>query len=392
MITGAAFAINLFLGLLYAWSVIKKSLVDDWGWNDVTASLPFTFSAATFAFMMIFAGRAQDKFGPRIVVMLGGLMFSAGVIASGFSTNPVVMIITFGIMGGIGIALGYSATTPCAIKWFDPSRKGVVSGIVVSGVGIAPVLFAPLANFLINRHGLQQTFIILGVLAFVAIVLFGLILRNPAKGYVPGTQDATRTASGIRQVNMEWRAMLRTPQFYLLWFIYLLTATAGLMLIAHIASIAGTQAAWQAGFVLVVVLSAFNALGRVLIGYLSDVIGRKTTMVTVFLLQALNMFLFACYTSIPLLMMGAVFAGLLYGSLFSLMPSVTADFFGIKNLGVNYGLVFSGWGVGAVIGPLLGGIAVVTAGTYQLSYWVSGILLIAGAVLAKLIRPVRRTD
>ena len=172
IVTSAALGINLLLGLLYAWSVFKKALVAEWGWNDVTASLPFTVSAAIFAFMMIFAGRAQDKFGPRIVALLGGIMFGAGLIASGFTQSPVVMVITFGVIGGIGIGLGYSATTPCAIKWFSSSKKGIISGIVVSGVGLAPVYMAPLTAYFLKLYGIQQSFIILGVIALVAITLF----------------------------------------------------------------------------------------------------------------------------------------------------------------------------------------------------------------------------
>jgi OFA family oxalate/formate antiporter-like MFS transporter len=387
IITSAALGINLLLGLLYAWSVFKKALVAEWGWNDVTASLPFTVSAAIFAFMMIFAGRAQDKFGPRVVALLGGIMFGTGLIASGFSKNPAIMVITFGVIGGIGIGLGYSATTPCAIKWFHASKKGVISGIVVSGVGLAPVFIAPLTAYFLKLYGIQHTFIILGLIALVAIVLFSLILRNPSVDYVPAQPSATKKAASPSSNNMSWAGMLKTKQFYLLWLIYLLSATAGLMLIAHMASIAGTQAAWKAGFILVVVLSAFNALGRIAVGFLSDKIGRKSSMVVVFLLQAVNMFLFAYYQSIPLLITGAAIAGLAYGSLFSLMPSITADFFGVKNLGVNYGLVFSGWGIAAIIGPILGGIVVVKSGTYTMSYIVAGILLLIGTLLVKLIKP-----
>ncbi len=386
IITSAALGINLLLGLLYAWSVFKKALVAEWGWNDVTASLPFTVSAAIFAFMMIFAGRAQDKYGPRVISMLGGIMFGTGLILSGFSTNPAIIVLTFGVIGGIGIGLGYSATTPCAIKWFHSSKKGVISGIVVSGVGLAPVYIAPLTAYFLKLYGIQQTFIILGVIALVAILLFSLILRNPAADFIPGT-PAAHKSNAPAAINSGWSEMLKTKQFYLLWFIYLLSATAGLMLIAHMASIAGTQADWKAGFILVVVLSAFNALGRILIGFLSDKIGRKTTIIVVLLLQSVNMFLFSWFQTIPLLITGAAIAGLAYGSLFSLMPSITADFFGVKNLGVNYGLVFTGWGIAAIIGPILGGIVVFKTGTYTMSYIVAGSLLLIGTVLVKFIKP-----
>jgi OFA family oxalate/formate antiporter-like MFS transporter len=386
IITMAALGINLLLGLLYAWSVFKKALVTEWGWDNVTASLPFTVSAAIFAFMMIFAGRAQDKYGPKVVALLGGVMFGLGLIASGFTENPFIMTITFGVIGGIGIGLGYSATTPCAIKWFDSSKKGVISGIVVSGVGLAPVYMAPLTNYLLKLYGIQNTFIILGVLALVASVLFSLVLRNPSADFVPGQAPAANKTAVASSNNLTWAEILKTNQFYLLWLIYLLTATAGLMLIAHMASIAGTQASWKAGFILVVVLSVFNALGRIVIGFLSDKIGRKSAMITVFLIQAVNMFLFSYYTTVPTLIIGASVAGLAYGSLFSLMPSITADYFGIKNMGVNYGLVFSGWGIAAVIGPVLGGIAVNNSGTYTMSYIVAGVLLVVGTLLVGFVK------
>lgn len=389
IITSAALGINLLLGLLYAWSVFKKALVAEWGWNDVTASLPFTVSAAIFAFMMIFAGRAQDKYGPRVVALFGGLMFGAGLIASGFTQNPAIMVITFGVLGGTGIGLGYSATTPCAIKWFDSSKKGLISGIVVSGVGLAPVYMAPLTAWLLKLYGISHTFIILGILAFTAITLFSLILRNPKDGEISKPQTGGNKTTTPFNVNIGGVQLLKSKQFYLLWMIYLLSATAGLMLIAHMASIAGTQAAWKAGFILVVVLSAFNALGRIVIGSLSDKIGTKKAMVLVFLIQALNMFLFASYQNIPMLIAGAAIAGLVYGSLFSLMPSITADFFGIKNLGVNYGMVFSGWGIAAIIGPILGGIAVTQSGTYTMSYIVAGILLLIATALVRFVKPAK---
>jgi MFS transporter, OFA family, oxalate/formate antiporter len=385
IITSAALGINLLLGLLYAWSVFKKALVLEWGWNDVTASLPFTVSAAIFAFMMIFAGRAQDKYGPRIIALLGGVLFGLGLLASGLAKTPAAMIITFGVIGGLGIGLGYSATTPCAIKWFHSSKKGVISGIVVSGVGLAPVYIAPLTAYFIKLYGIQQTFFILGSIALVAIIGFSLILKNPPSDFVPARGSETK-ASVPANKGIPWTDAIKTREFVFLWLTFLLSATAGLMLIAHMASIADTQAGWKAGFMLVVVLSIFNALGRVLIGFLSDLIGRKPSMILVFLIQALNMFLFSQYQSIPILILGAAVAGLAYGSLFSLMPSITADFFGIKNLGVNYGLVFSGWGIAAVIGPILGGFAVMKTGTYTTSYVAAGILLLVGTVLVLLMK------
>jgi len=130
----AALSINLILGVLYAWGVVAKALVSDWHWTKTDATLPFTVATVCFAGMMVFAGRCQDKFGPRLVATAGGIMLGLGLVASGLVHTPTLMALTFGVGAGLGIGLGYSATTPPSIKWFPPARKGVITGIVVSGV------------------------------------------------------------------------------------------------------------------------------------------------------------------------------------------------------------------------------------------------------------------
>ena len=380
----AALAINLILGILYSWSVIQKALVDEWGWTNTEASLPYTVCIATFAVMMIFAGRAQDKYGPRPIAFLGGILFGTGLIASSFSQNPTIMMITFGIIGGMGIGFGYSAVTPCAIKWFAPEKKGAISGIVVSGVGLSPVYIAPLTNSLLSSHSIQQTFLYLGILAFLGITVLSLILRNPPTGKIPGTGSQKKSSHGGNQYT--WREIITAKPFILLWTAYLMSAAAGLMLIGHLANIAFIQAKWEAGFMLVVILSVFNALGRVAGGFLSDRAGRTNALLIVFLVQAANMFLFSFYHSIPALIAGSVIAGLAYGALFALFPAATADFFGVNNLGVNYGMVFTGWGVAGIIGPVTGGLVADITGAYNISYIVSALMLIAGAILVKQIK------
>jgi MFS transporter, OFA family, oxalate/formate antiporter len=378
----AALATNLILGILYSWSIIQKALVNEWGWTNTQASLPYTVCIATFAVMMIFAGRAQDKYGPKPVAFLGGILFGAGLIASSFTRNPALMIITFGILGGMGIGFGYSAVTPCAIKWFGPKKKGIISGIVVSGVGLSPVYIAPLTNSLLKTHSIEQTFLFLGLFTLAGVTLFSLLLRNPPIAISTGTSSDKMGYSH----DYSWQKMIRTRPFLLLWLSYLMSAAAGLMLLGHLAGIASVQAKWQAGFILVVILSVFNALGRVSGGFLSDKAGRINALLIVFLLQAANMFMFSFYQSIPALIAGAVFAGLSYGALFALFPAVTAEFYGIRNLGVNYGLVFTGWGVAGIIGPVIGGMVADITGTYNISYIISAFMLVTGALLVKKIK------
>lgn len=388
LITMTALGINLILGVLYSWSVIKKALVADWGWTNTEASLPYTVSVATFALMMVFAGRAQDKYGPRKVAFLGGVLLGLGLIACSWTQNPTMMILTFGVIGGMGIGFGYSAVTPCAIKWFDSKKKGLISGIVVSGVGLSPVYIAPLTNMLYKIYGLEQIFLFLGIFALVVICLLSLLLRNPSPSEAPvqassktAAQSAAKPVESTQKGDYTWQEMVRMPSFYLLWFAYLMSAAAGLMLIGHMASIADVQANWKAGFLLVVILAVFNFFGRIMGGLLSDKVGRTRALLLVFLIQAVNMFAFSFYTEIPTLIAGSALAGLAYGALFALFPAATADLFGLKNLGVNYGLVFTGWGVAGIIGPIVGGLVADATGSYNISYITSAVMLVIGALL-----------
>ncbi len=393
-VTTAAVCANLVLGALYAWGVIGKVLVDpagSWHWTKTQASFPFTVATATFAVMMIFAGRAQDKIGPRIVVMLGGIIFGLGLIASAFAKTPMQMALAFGLVGGIGIGLGYSATTPPAIKWFHPSKKGLITGIVVSGVGLAAVYIAPLTQYLLAETGVQSTFLMLGTAAAVLVCLFAQFLSNPPAGYVPPAPAAAGTAAAGKapaaaKRDLDWNEMLRTPRFYLLWVMFVLAASAGLMIIMHVSIIAKEQAGWKWGFVPIATLAVFNTLGRLASGFLSDRIGRSRTMTLAFILQAVNMFLFARYTTPELVVFGAAFTGLCYGTIFTLFPAATADSYGLRNLGVNYGIVFTAFGVAGVTGPIFAGMLRDKLGDYHTAYIISACMLLVAAGLALTVR------
>jgi OFA family oxalate/formate antiporter-like MFS transporter len=387
----AALSINLILGVLYAWGVTGKALVAQWHWSKADAALPFTVSTVAFALTMIFAGRAQDKIGPRYVAMLGGFILGAGLILSSFAKTPLAMMCSFGVIGGIGIGVGYSATTPPSIKWFSPTRKGLITGLVVSGVGLAAVYMSPLTDFLIRTYTISNTFLVLGIGTIVIMGILAQLITNPPAGYVPApvTMKATAAAkpgaAGRRDV--DWNEMLRTGQFYQLWLMFILSASAGLMIIMHVALIAKDQAhvdKW--GFWLIAILALCNTSGRLVSGFLSDRIGRANTMILAFLLQALNMFAFRHYTTPELMIFGAAFTGLCYGTIFTLFPATTADFYGVRNLGVNYGLMFTAFGVAGVTGPYIAGRIRDHFGSYHNAFTISAVMLLLGALLAFLLK------
>jgi len=399
---------------------MAKALVGQWGWTTANAMLPFTVSTGAFAITMIFAGRAQDKIGPRWVAMIGGTILGLALIASSFAQKPFppalnastqsvaaasapavgvntiwqtpfVLVVAFGIMGGIGIGLGYSATTPPAIKWFPPSRKGLITGIVVAGVGLAAVYISPLTQWLLGPNGDQipSTFLELGIGTIIVTAILAQFLRNPPPGHVAAPVLSAGGAKPPSPRNLDWPAMLSTRQFYQLWIMFSLAASPGLMVIANIAIIAKEQAAYKWGFVPIILLAIFNSVGRVVSGVVSDRLGRTNTMVLAFILQAINLFIFVHYNTPELIIFGAAFTGLCYGTIFTLFPAATADFYGLKNLGVNYGIVFTGFGVAGVIGPIVAGILHDHYKNYNISYMISAALLVVSAVLAFVTRPPR---
>jgi MFS transporter, OFA family, oxalate/formate antiporter len=387
----AALTINLIIGALYAWSVMGKELAKQWHWTKTEAMLPFATSTASFAVTMIFAGRWQDKVGPRYVAMLGGIMFGLGMVLSSFVHTPLLMLITFGVVGGMGIGLGYSATTPPSIKWFPPAKKGLITGIVVSGVGLAAVYMSPLTNYLLKVTSIQQTFLILGLGTIVLVSILAQFLANPPAGYVPKaaapSQSAATAATTLTRRELDWHEMLQIPQFYQLWLMFVLSASAGLLIIGNITLIAQDQApTWEKGFVLVMVVAIFNTCGRFVSGFLSDRIGRTNTMILAFVLQAINMFAFVHYTTPNLLIFGSAFTGLCYGTIFTLFPATTADFYGVRHLGVNYGSVFTAFGVAGITGSVLGGRIRDVLHSYAHAFTMCAVMLLVGALLAFILK------
>lgn len=394
LVTFSGLGLNLALGILYAWSVFGKQLTEPldkggFGWTKTQATLPYTIAIACFAIMMVPAGRLQDKFGPRIVASAGAILTGLGLIITGFGTSETLLpaIIGFGLFAGTGLGLGYASATPAAIKWFPPEKKGLITGLVVAGFGLAPVYIAPLSKYLLSEYGISGSFTILGAAFFVVTLLLAQFIRNP-----PSVQTAAKTGPSAADpspgapVAGSWQEMLRSPMFYSLYVQYACAATAGLMIIGHLAKIVSVQSdnAIKIGFLFVALLAIFNACGRIVAGIVSDKIGRMITIAFVCIMQALTMFFFAQFSTLSGFMFGSAVVGFNYGACLSLFPSMTADQWGTKNLGFNYGILFTSWGVGGVFGPILAGKIADSTGSYAAAYTVAGTLLILAALLAML--------
>uniref|UniRef100_A0A7J3ZK01 MFS transporter n=1 Tax=Fervidicoccus fontis TaxID=683846 RepID=A0A7J3ZK01_9CREN len=394
----AGFLLNLMLGIVYAWSVFVKPLTQVFGWSVTVASLPYSIFLLVFAFLMPLAGKAQDRAGPRKVAMLGGALLGVGFLLSGFIEvirSPYWLVLTYGVIAGAGCGLGYACPIPVARKWF-PERPGLATGLVVMGFGLSALLFAPIERMLIKAYGVGSTFHILGAVLLIVAVLAASMLRNPPEGYVSRSPEQKVTVAksteakpeGIARRDLTSSEMVRDVRFYILWLSFFFMALAGLMVIGHIAPYAQEQGIdpLAAAFA-VSALSALNALGRPGAGAISDRIGRAKTMFMLFLVQAITLIAFPhVAVSLATLYICAAIIGFNFGANFSLFPTATGDLFGIKHLGANYGLVFTSYGVGGLVGPIMAGYIFDVTGRYDLAFLAAGVLAFIAAFLSLTLR------
>jgi OFA family oxalate/formate antiporter-like MFS transporter len=386
--------INLALGILYTWSLFKASIEKDFGWKGSQLNDPYALCCLVFAFAMILAGRCQDKFGPRLTASIGGLLVGVGFVLCSFTTNYAVWLLGFGVLAGIGIGFGYSSATPPALKWFPPSKTGVVAGLVVAGFGLAPVYLAPTSTYLLGHFQVQKSMLILGI-AFTGIVCgLAQLLVNPPAGYSAAPKPAAGAAAKPSAAALTPRDILRQPLFWLLWLIYFIGAGAGLMVIGSISGMAKKSMGAMA-FVAVAIMAIGNAAGRIIAGSLSDRIGRRWTLMLVLLVQAVLMFVAIPVTgskdTVPVvIVLLAALIGANYGANLSLFPSFAKDLWGLKSFGMNYGVLFTAWGVGGLVLPRLQQMLTARSnGSYALSFVTAGVLLVVGGALTLLIRPPR---
>lgn len=407
--TFAGLGINLALGILYTWSVISKGVPEEWEWTQSDKSMPYAIACLIFSIVMVPAGRMQDKLGPRIVATIGGILVGIGMIVASFTSSALGYILGFGVLAGAGIGFGYASATPAAVKWFPAQKTGLIAGIVVSGFGLASVYAAPLAQWLLDNYGISVMLRVLGVGFLVVVVALAQFLKVPhvvlqfmqKYGDVGRKrEDAEVGKPVVKENDFEPKEMLKTGQFYLLWFMYACGAGAGLMIIsvakkivaAQLATMSAADVAEKWALASVVGLAIGNGGGRILAGFLSDKIGRKITMFAFFVFQAILLLVLSqaegtALAAAPVLILIVALIGANYGSNLALFPSITKDFFGLKNFGMNYGLVFTAWGVGGFMLAKLAGMIFDKTKSFNFAYFCASGLLVVAAIVVLLVKP-----
>ncbi len=418
--------VQIVLGTVYAFSVFVKPLEAEFGWDRTTTQWAFSFALATFAIVMIPAGRLQDRIGPRKVATMGGVLLGLSFILSALLVRPEypwILYLTYGVVGGAGIGFAYVCPISAAMKWY-PDKRGLITGFAVAGFGAGALFFAGPASTLLlptakggaeamgisqvllvglgikHGHGFgigwQAFFVLHGVVCSSIVVLGSMFLRNPPAGWLPEGWSPPRGKEKHTKLDVDWHAMLDTPLACMIWLTFIFGATSGLMAIGQwkpmmSAILQGQSFApeWMGTFGRFVepvgILAIFNALGRIFWGKISDIIDRPRAMMMMFLAQGMAFMMLASVESVTAVFLASAWVGLNFGGNFALFPSSAADYFGTKNLGINYGWIFTAYGVAGILGPVVGGVLFDSTEQYLIPFVFAGTLCFIAAASSVMV-------
>ncbi len=386
----AGFLMQIALGAVYAWSVFRIPLSRQFGWSVAQVTLTFTICIFMLGVAAFFGGLWLNKRGPRIVAVTAGILYGLGVFLAGWSSIGLSWLyLTYGLIGGIGIGLGYIVPVAVLVKWF-PDRRGLITGIAVGGFGAGALVTAPVATSLIQSVGVLATFKYLGIAYFVVTIVAGLFMRVPPEGWRPEGWSPSATQARQRAArDYTLGESLGTWQWWALWLILFLNVTAGISLISQESPIfqkfAGVTAIVAGSMVGIV--SIGNSVGRIFWAWVSDGITRRWTFTVMFLLQVLLFWILPSLTGVTILTVVSFVILMCYGGGFGTMPAFAADYFGSKNVGPIYGLMLTAWGFASAFGPLLLANTLKSTGGYASGLHIIAVILILSTILPIMVRP-----
>jgi len=401
-LVAAALLLQFSIGAVYAWSVFSKALTvaEPFQLSKLEGALPFEVTIGMIFIGSYIGGRLQDKKGPRLVALMGGIIYAVGIILASFSHNRGqlwLLVLSYGVIGGFGLGFAYIVPIAMLQKWF-PDKRGLITGLAVGGFGFGAVLTSPIAQGLIdsNKDMPTKAFLPLGIGYLILSLIGASFFRNPPSGYqVPGFSPATSGPVVDSGKDYTEKEALRTPQWYLLMTILALNVTAGIALISQAAAsatdIAGYTKAGAAG--LVGALAIFNGGGRIVWAVVSDHTGRMPAFAAMLGLQGICLLAIPHASSAVLFFILAAVIYLCYGGGFGTMPATAGDYFGVRHAGAIYGLMILGWSLGGIIGPFIISGLIGGAKNYTLGYTVIAVIALASMVLTVITKiPRTRND
>jgi OFA family oxalate/formate antiporter-like MFS transporter len=387
----AGVLMQVALGAVYAWSVFRVPLTRQFGWSASEVTLTFTISIFVLGIAAFFGGLWQNRKGPRVVAVTGGVLYGVGVFLASFSANKLWWLyLSYGLIGGIGLGLSYIVPVAVLVKWF-PDRRGLITGIAVGGFGAGALITAPVATRLIQSVGVLNTFAYLGIAYLIVTVIASLFMQNPPEGWRPEgwIQSASQTSQRAGRDYTLGEA-LKTWQWYALWLLLFLNTFAGISIISQEAPIfqelikvSVITAASMVG-----IASIGNAFGRVFWAWVSDLITRRATFFVMFVAQVLLFWFLPSVTTVTVMSIVTFVVLMCYGGGFGTMPAFAADYFGSKNVGPIYGLMLTAWGVASAVGPLMIAYMRQTTGSYHGAlHVIAGVMAVSALVPILVSRP-----
>ena len=388
----AALVMQICLGVLYAYSVVRGPLTKELGYTVKQTGYPLMASFLFFAVGMIIAGRWQDKAGPRKVGIVGGVLLAIGAAVAGAMYKDLTwLIIGYGVLGGLGVGFAYVTPIATCIKWF-PDKRGTITGLAVFGFGAGTLVFGPLLSNLIKSSGIATMFYTVSVIMLVFVCGAAAMFKVPPAGYKPAGWNPPAPAPGAQIVKTNYlpSEIVKTGSFWTLWVIYFIGAAAGLMIIGQavpigvqVAKLTPAVAAGGLG-----VMALLNGLGRLVWGSISDKLGRTKTIIACFVMYILAfVFVLPNSDTFILWLVGVCAVGFAYGGYLALMPSLTADYFGTKSLGANYGFLFSAWGIAGVGGPFMIDFIKTQTGAFTNAMYITAGACVVGIILTAIAKP-----
>jgi len=385
----AGVVMQIALGAIYAWSVFRTPLVQEFGWTISEVTLAFTIAIFVVGFATFGGGIWMRRSGPRTVALAAGVLYGSGVFLASFADLGLWWLYaSYGLLGGIGLGLGYIVPVATLVKWF-PDKRGMITGLAVAGFGAGALLTAPIATRLIDTVGVLDTFAVLGIIYLVMVVGGALFMQDPPAGYKPAGWAPPLATQQQQAAAYTLKSALRSWQWYGLWALLFLNTTAGIAIISQAAPMAMeiTNVSAALAAATVGLISIANGVGRLFWAWLSDFIGRRNVFLVMFPLQAIVFWLIPSAGSLTAFAALALIVLLCYGGGFGTMPAFVADYFGTEHVGTIYGLMLTAWSFAGVLGPTLIASLRENTGSYdQAMYIIAGLMLVS-AVIPLMVRP-----
>jgi MFS transporter, OFA family, oxalate/formate antiporter len=390
LIALSAVGIHISIGSVYAWSVFTKPLQQEMGWGLKEISFTFSLAILFLGLSAAFLGHFVEKYGPRAAGTLCALFFGAGMAGAGLAIHLdslLFLYLSYGMIAGIGLGVGYITPVSTLVKWF-PDRRGLATGLAIMGFGFAALISSPIINHFIETYGISNTFYILGAAYFVIIFTSAQYLAPPKAGWLPKGMEAGAKKSGAIKIKEDLRQLtaneaVKTRQFWALWTMLFINITCGIAILAVASPMAqelvGMSAASAA--TMVGIMGLFNGSGRIVWASISDYIGRPNVYTLFFAFQI------AAFFMLPNITAGILFSIIVYmimtcyGGGFASIPAYIGDLFGTKQLGAIHGYILTAWAAAGLAGPIFVAWVRETTGSYRGTLLIfSGIFIIALAV------------